>query len=109
MALTEVDNSAQGDTGAFRNIARLPESERQLIEIDKQVCLWLMLFRNGRITQAQINQALARLNPDQRELYRERLNHWRAQFKSQKSVRDYTEQQWAKLLGLFNKTAGEAR
>lgn len=92
------------DTGRFVNLANLPDSERQLIAIDNQVCFWLMLFRNGRITQAQINQALARLDPEQREIYRERLNYWRPQFKSQKSVRDYTEQQWAKLLSLFNKT-----
>lgn len=98
------------DTGVFRNLANLPDSERQLIAIDNQVCFWLMLFRNGRITQAQINQALARLEPDQRELYRERLNHWRPQFKSQKSIKEFSEQQWGKLLALFNKTTiGEAK
>lgn len=98
------------DTGAYRNLADLPDSERQVIAIDNQVCFWLMLFRNGRITQAQINQALARLEPEQRELYRDRLNHWRAQFKSQKSIKEYSEKQWDKLLALFNKTTiGEAR
>ena len=98
------------DTGAFRNLANLPDSERQVIYIDVQVCLWLCLFRNGRITQAQINQALARLDADQRELYRERLNHWRSQFKSQKSIKEYSEKQWDKLLALFNKTIiGEAK
>lgn len=95
------------DTGAYRNLANLPDSERQLIAIDNQVCFWLMLFRNGRITQAQINQALARLEPEQRELYRERLNHWRAQFKSQKSIKEYSEKQWDKLIALFNKTTSE--
>ena len=98
------------DTARFENLANLPESERQVIAINNQVCFWLMLFRNGRITQAQINQALARLEPDQRELYRERLNHWRAQFKSQKSIKEYSEKQWDKLLALFNKTTiGEAK
>lgn len=103
-------NRSKCDTGAFRNLANLPESERQLIAIDNQVCFWLMLFRNGRITQAQINQALARLDPEQQALYRERLNHWRPQFKSQKSIKEYSEKQWDKLLSLFNKTTiGEAK
>jgi len=86
------------NTERFVNLANLPESERQVIAIDNQVCFWLMLFRNGRITQAQINQVLARLEPDQRELYRERLNHCRSQFKSQKSIKEYSEKQWDKLL-----------
>lgn len=95
------------DTGVFRNLANLPESERQVIAIDVQVCLWLCLFRNGRITQAHINQALARLEPDQREIYRERLNHCRPQFKSQKSIKEYSEKQWENLIALFNKTTSE--
>ena len=95
------------DTGRFINLANLPESERQVIAIDNQVCFWLMLFRNGRITQAYINQALARIDPEQRELYRERLNYWRPQFKGQKSIKDYSEKQWDKLIALFNKTTSE--
>jgi hypothetical protein len=98
------------DTARFVNLANLPESERQVIAIDNQVCFWLMLFRNGRITQVQINQALARLETEQQALYRDRLNHWRPQFKSQKSIKEYSEKQWDKLLALFNKTTiGEAK
>jgi hypothetical protein len=97
----------KSDTARFVNLANLPESDRRIMAIDNKACFWLMLFRNGRITQAQINQALARLDTETRELYRERLNHWRSNFKDARSIKNYSDQQWQKLLALFNKTTSE--
>jgi hypothetical protein len=97
------------DTARFANLADLSESDLRIMAIDNQVCFWLSLFRNGKLTQAQINQALARFDTETRELYRERLNHWRPEFKGQKSIKDYSEKQWEKLIALFNKTTGEVK
>ena len=107
LAQGEGKTTAQNRSERVFNLCQLTDEQRQIAAIDTEVCFWLMLFRNGRVTQAQINQALGRLELEQQALYRERLNHWRPHFKSNKSLHDYSEQQWGKLLALFNKTISE--
>lgn len=95
-------------TGSHRkdfNLCSMSEHDRQVAAIDAQACFWLMLYRNGQITQPDIQRALSRMETERRELFRERLNELRERFKSTKSIKPhYTEKQWQKMRQLFDKT-----
>jgi len=58
------------------NLCDLTPEQRLAIEADKTACLWLYQLKIGKTTRQEIRKMLINLQPDMRELVRERLNRW---------------------------------
>jgi hypothetical protein len=56
------------------NLCDLTPEQRLAIEVDKTACLWLWQLKNGKTTKQEIRKMICNLQPDMRELVRERLN-----------------------------------
>ena len=56
------------------NLCSLTPEQRLAIEADKTACLWLYQLKIGKITRQEIRKLIWTLEPDMRELVRERLN-----------------------------------
>lgn len=108
MARVEQKEAATGDYRKDFNLCRSTELDHQVAAIDTQACFWLMLYRNGKVTQLDIQRVLAQMEPKRAEIYRERLNELKPRFKAIKSLKPhYTEQQWGKLRQMFDKTTAQ--
>jgi len=56
------------------NLCDLTPEQRLAIEADKTACLWLYQIKIGKTTRQEIRKLICNLQPDMRELVRERLN-----------------------------------
>ncbi|TNH91121.1 hypothetical protein CF139_04895 [Aeromonas hydrophila] len=59
------------------NLARLPEQDRQRVELDKQAAFLVWSCRHGRTTREDVAKAVIQQPAEYQEYFRERLNHYR--------------------------------
>jgi len=60
------------------NLSLLPESERRLIELDRQAALLINNMKKRIITRSQVETQLNRLPESEKEYFKEALNKYKA-------------------------------
>lgn len=59
------------------NLARLPEGDRQRVQLDKLAALLVWQCRRGLVTRSEVAQAITRQPAEYQAYFRSRLNHYR--------------------------------
>lgn len=98
---------AQNRSERVFNLCQLTDEQRQIAALDTEVCFWLWLRQAGKVLHTDIVTVLRQMDKPTADLYRERLNHWRDEFRpSVKSVERFAAintATWGRLLGSFKK------
>lgn len=103
----QVEISQQKRSERDFNLCSLTDEQRQIAAIDTEVCFWLWLKQAGKVLHTDIVRVLSRMDKPLAAQYRDRLNHWRDDFRpspeSAKLIADISESTWGRLLGSFKK------
>ena len=87
------------------NLCHRTDEQRQIIAIDTEICFWLWLRQAGKVLHTDIVNVLRKMDKPLAALYRERLNHWRDEFRpSVQNVARFAaidEKTWAKCIAQF--------
>lgn len=59
------------------NLARLPEQDRQRVELDKQAAFLVWSCRRGLANRDDVAKAVNQQPAEYQEYFRDRLNHYR--------------------------------
>jgi hypothetical protein len=57
------------------NLALKTSEERKLVELDKQAALAIHRFKRGDITRYDIDMQIAKLDDQDKQTFKDRLNH----------------------------------
>lgn len=107
LAQRQSETTPQNRSERVFNLCRLSDEQRQIAAIDTEVCYWLWLRQAGKVMHTEITAVLRTMDKPTADLYRERLNHWRDEFRpSVKSVERFaaiSTSTWGRLLASFKK------
>ena len=103
----QVEISQQSRSERDFNLCHRTDEQRQIVAIDTEVCFWLWLKQAGKVLHTDIVAVLRQMDKPTADIYRDRLNHWRDEFRPSvktvarfAAIKDHT---WARCVAQFKK------